>query len=74
LVSSPTAIPFALGLVALAAVDLEARWQSAAARLLVTGWLLLAMVVSLALFPALIGRAHQVGHLRPLLAHVLGTG
>jgi 4-amino-4-deoxy-L-arabinose transferase-like glycosyltransferase len=72
MLSSLTVVPFALGLVALAAADLEARWRSGAARLLVTGWLLLAVVVSLALFPALIGRAHQVGYLQPLLAHMKG--
>jgi dolichyl-phosphate-mannose--protein O-mannosyl transferase len=73
ILSSLTVLPFAFALVALAAADLEARSGKAAARLAVHGWLLAAMVGSLLLHPALMGRAEQVAYLRPLVEHMKGS-
>lgn len=72
ILSSLTVVPFAFALIALAAADLEARSGAVRARTLVHAWLAVAVAASLALHPALIGKAHEVGYLRPLLQHLTG--
>lgn len=67
LISAQVVLPFGLALVALAAADLLEQKK---ARAFVLGWLALVAAVALALFPASIGRARDVGYLAPLVAHV----